>query len=98
MTKAGSAVALTVLRWMPRGRAIACGRLAPRSRRSISTCSTAGGIVEPPGEPIAISGRPRSVMIVGAIELRGRLFASARLGWVAESKLKSVSSLLSRKP
>src|SRR5829696_5034498 len=37
-------------------------------------------------------------MIVGAIELRGRLERSARFGCVSESKLKSVSSLLSRNP
>src|SRR4030095_13670784 len=36
--------------------------------------------------------------IVGAIELRGRLPPSTRLGCVVESKLKSVSSLLSRNP
>jgi hypothetical protein len=49
-------------------------------------------IIEPPGEPTA------STAIVGAIELRGRLPPSARLGWVRLSKLKSVSSLLSRNP
>ena len=56
------------------------------------------GIVEPPGEPTAMNGLPPRVMIVGLIELRGRLSPSARFGWVSESKLKSVSSLFRRKP
>ncbi len=55
-------------------------------------------IIEPPGEPVARNGAPSSVMIVGAIDERGRLPASALLGWVSESKLKSVSSLLTRNP
>ena len=54
-------------------------------------------IVEPPGEPSASTGRPRSSTIVGAIEERGRLPPPASSA-VPGSKLKSVSSLLSRKP
>ena len=55
-------------------------------------------IIEPPGEPTASTGLPWRVMIVGAIELRGRLPPSARLAAVVLVKSKSVSSLLSRKP
>ena len=55
-------------------------------------------IMLPPGEPSASSGLPSSSTIVGLIELRGRLPPSTRFGCVSESKLKSVSSLLSRKP
>ena len=55
-------------------------------------------IIEPPGEPSASRGLPSLSTIVGAIELRGRLPPSTRFGCVVESKLKSVSSLLSRKP
>ena len=55
-------------------------------------------IIEPPGQPSASTGRPSLNTIVGLIELRGRLPPSTRLGWVRESKLKSVSSLLSRNP
>src|SRR5215212_8801226 len=55
-------------------------------------------IVAPPGEPSARNGLPALVTIVGAIELRGRLPPSTRFGCVVESKLKSVSSLLRRKP
>ena len=74
------------------------GSVLPSSSRSTSICSTVVMIIEPPGEPTASTGRPCRVMIVGAIELRGRLPPSARFGWSVESKLKSVSSLLSRKP
>ncbi len=42
-------------------------------------------IVEPPGEPSARNGSPLRSTIVGAIELRGRLPPSTRLGWVVES-------------
>ena len=35
---------------------------------------------------------------MGLIELRGRFPPSTRLGWVVESKLKSVSSLFRRNP
>ncbi len=94
----GSAVTIAVLRWAARGRAIDWGRESPRSSRWSSTWSTVGGIVEPPGEPTAMNGCPSRVMIVGLIELRGRLSPSARFGWLSESKLKSVSSLFSRKP
>jgi hypothetical protein len=55
-------------------------------------------IVAPPGEPRARNGAPAFVTIVGAIELRGRFPPSTRFGCVVESKLKSVSSLLRRKP
>ena len=39
-------------------------------------------IIEPPGEPTASTGRPCRVMIVGAIELRGRLPPSTEFGCV----------------
>src|SRR5687767_8574338 len=55
-------------------------------------------IIEPPGEPVARNGSPPSITIVGAIDERGRLPPSALFGWVSELKLKSVSSLLTRKP
>ena len=55
-------------------------------------------IIDPPGEPTARSGDPSSSTMVGAIELLGRFPPSTRFGWVSESKLKSVSSLFSRKP
>src|SRR3954451_21457619 len=59
-------------------------------------------IVGPPAAPRAITGRPSRRTIVGEIELRGRLPGPGRFGsraapWVG-AKLKSVSSLLSRKP
>src|SRR5437016_14660920 len=59
-------------------------------------------MVDPPGEPTARYGLPCARTIVGDIELRGRLpgagrFGSGALPWVGV-KLKSVSSLLSRKP
>ncbi len=59
-------------------------------------------IREPPGEPTTSTGAPSRVTMVGAIEERGRLPGSTRFAigmpsaWV--SKLKSVSSLLSRNP
>ena len=81
-----------------RGAAIASGSDLPSSSRSISTCSTVVMIIEPPGEPTASTGRPSRVMIVGAIELRGRLPPSGALGCMASLMLKSVSSLLSRNP
>src|SRR5215208_2819162 len=55
-------------------------------------------IVAPPGDPRARNGEPLLSTIVGAIELRGRLPPSTRFGCVSESKLKSVSSLLSKNP
>ena len=67
----------------------AATRAAPRSPAAAtcraraarrSTCSTVVMIIEPPGEPTASTGRPWCVMIVGAIELRGRLPPSARFG------------------
>ena len=73
-----------MLRCDARGAAIACGSDLPSSSRSTSTCSTVVMIIEPPGEPTASTGRPRCVMIVGAIELRGRLPPSARFGAVSE--------------
>ncbi len=96
--KSGSAVLEVVLRFVTRGRAIACGSVAPRSSRSSRIWSTVPGIVEPPGEPTARKGWPERVTIVGLIELRGRLLASELFGCVCESKLKSVSSLFIRKP
>ena len=59
-------------------------------------------IVEPPGLPSASSGRPWRRTIVGAMLDRGRLPGAGRLGsgtpGVAGWALKSVSSLLRRKP
>ena len=77
---AGSAIEVAPLRCEARGDAIACGRLLPSSSRSTSVCSTVVMIIEPPGEPTASTGRPCRVMIVGAIELRGRLPPSAGSG------------------
>ena len=95
---AGSAPVFRALRWLARGSAIACGSVRPRSTRSSRIWSTVVMIVAPPGEPSARNGAPAFVTIVGAIELRGRFPPSTRFGWVGESKLKSVSSLLSRNP
>src|SRR3954468_7915063 len=56
-------------------------------------------MVEPPGDPTARTGLPCLSTIVGDIEDRGRLSGSIRVGafgWYAA--VKSVSSLLSRKP
>ena len=56
-------------------------------------------IVEPPGDPSASTGLPSCSTIVGDIELRGRLPGSIRFGSSGSyTALKSVSSLLSRKP
>ena len=59
-------------------------------------------IVAPPGEPVASTGSPSRCTIVGAIEERGRFPPAGRFGSGAVPcvgvKLKSVSSLLSRKP
>ena len=59
-------------------------------------------IVAPPAAPTATNGRPSRSAIVGDMLERGRLPAAGRFGsgavpWVG-AKLKSVSSLLSRKP
>src|SRR4051794_12488808 len=59
-------------------------------------------MVAPPGEPAATYGLPSLSTIVGEIELRGRLPGPGRFGSGAVPcvgvKLKSVISLLSRKP
>ena len=64
-------------------------------------------IVEPPGDPKAATGLSLRKIIVGDIELRGRLPAATSLapgskfvgsGSKAGILLKSVSSLFSRKP
>src|SRR6478672_1549582 len=59
-------------------------------------------IVAPPGDPTARKGVPWSSRMVGLIEDRGRLPGPGRFGSgtpaVNGLKLKSVSSLLSRKP
>src|SRR5918996_2303057 len=55
-------------------------------------------IIEPPGDPTARTGLPSASTIVGLMELRGRFPPSTLLGWSSRSKLKSVSSLFSRKP
>ena len=75
-----SAVTLAVLRCEPRGSAIACSIVIPRSIRSKSICSTVVMIVEPPGEPSARNGLPPRSTIVGEIEERGRLPPSIRFG------------------
>ena len=77
----------------------------PWSIRLSVTLNTELMMVAPPGEPYAATGsRPLKTM-VGDIELRGRLFAATSFapglpvaGLSVGSKLKSVSSLLSRKP
>ena len=74
----------------------------PRSIRLNSICNTVVMIVDPPGDPSATKGSPSSSTIVGDIELRGRLPGSGRLGSLSGTGktvvVKSVSSLLSRKP
>src|SRR3979411_231880 len=59
-------------------------------------------MVEPPGEPTARNGLPCASTMVGDMELRGRLPGGGGLGSgavpCAGVKLKSVNSLLSRKP
>ena len=77
-----SAAVLAVLRCDARGAAIASGSVLPSSSRSSRTCDTVVMIIEPPGEPTARNGLPCLVMIVGDIELRGRLPPSALLGAV----------------
>lgn len=94
-TNAGSAKVAVVARARRRDGLWERGAQVEQSRR---ICSTTVMMVEPPGEPSASSGWPSSSTIVGLIELRGRLPPSTRFGWVNESKLKSVSSLLSRNP
>ncbi len=95
--KAGSASVDALLRWLARGASMASGRLMPKSIWLISVCSTVVMIVEPPGEPTASTARPLRSTIIGLIELRGRLFGATEFA-VPVGKLKSVSSLLSRKP
>src|SRR5919199_2370125 len=64
--------------------------------------STVVMIVAPPAAPTATNGRPFRSVIVGDMLERGRLPAAGRFGSGAAPcvgvKLKSVSSLLSRKP
>ena len=96
--KAGSALVVAVLRWLARGSAIACGSVIPRSSRSSRSWSTVVMIIEPPGEPSARNGLPSVARSSGtsscAVACRPRRGSDASV----ESKLKSVSSLLSRKP
>ena len=66
-------------------------------------CRTVVMIVAPPGEPVARNGLPARSTIVGEIDERGRLppatwFALVRARARPASRLKSVSSLLSRNP
>ena len=89
---------VALLRCEARGAASASGRLIPKSILLTRICSTVVMIVEPPGEPSASTGRPWSKTIVGAMLERGRLPARRRVRRVRSVKLKSVSSLLSRKP
>ena len=85
-----------------RGEAIASGSGLAKSRRLTSVCRTVVMIVAPPGEPRAMKGRPFCRAIVGEIDERGRLPPASWLaprGLVPSAdRLKSVSSLLSRKP
>src|SRR4051794_34480725 len=82
---------------LARGASIDSGRLMPKSIWFWSCCQTEVMIVEPPGEPTASTTRPLRITIVGLIELRGRLSGCTEFA-VPVGKLKSVSSLLSRKP
>src|SRR3954468_3650765 len=95
---AGSASVVAELRWLARGAATASGRLIWRSIRFTRICSTVVMIEAPPGDPTVRNGLPFVVTIVGAIEERGRLPPSARLGAVVDAVSKSVSSLLRRNP
>jgi hypothetical protein len=73
----------------------------PKSIR-FQDASTVVMIVAPPAAPTAINGRPCRSTIVGDMLDRGRLPAAGRLGsgtpGCSGVKLKSVSSLLSKKP
>ena len=65
----------------------------------MSTCVTVVMIVDPPGEPTTKRTSPSSSTIVGDIDDRGRLPGSTMFGSAGfGTKLKSVSSLFSRKP
>jgi hypothetical protein len=102
VTKSSSAFVGVELRCDARGAAIASCSDIPKSSRSRSVCSTVVMIIEPPGLPSAMKGRPSWRTIVGAMLERGRLPPAARLGSgrvaLAGTGSKSVSSLLSRKP
>ena len=98
----------SLLRWLRRGAATASGSVIPKSSRLSRICATVVMIDAPPGEPSARKGRPLRRTMVGAIDERGRLPPSTLLapvltppgtdGSVLVVRLKSVSSLLSRKP
>src|SRR5919198_566509 len=97
-----SVCVVALLRWLSRGAAIASGSDIPKSRRLSSTWVTVVMIDAPPGDPSARNGLPSRSTMVGAIDERGRLPGSTLLAPlvapVAGSRLKSVSSLLSRNP
>ena len=76
---------------------MAPGSVRPRSNRSSNSCSTVVMIVAPPGDPSASRGLPSCNTIVGAMLERGRLPPAGELA-VPATKLKSVSSLLSKNP
>src|SRR5512139_731590 len=89
-----------------RGASIASWRLILWSIRFIVTWRTELMIVAPPGDPRATMGLPcGSKIMVGAMLLRGRFSGATSFvpivpvyGLVDGVVLKSVSSLLSRKP
>ena len=80
---------------LARGSAIASGSVRPRSIRSTSSWRTVVMIIEPP-ESRATNGLPSRRTIVGLSSFKWAPHPSTRFGCVGESKLKSVSSLLSR--
>ena len=93
------------LRARVHGVALACSRIGDRLRKGHAEVDAIEQDLQHGGDDRRAARRaerekrsPALATIVGAIELRGRLPPSTRLGWVAESKLKSVSSLLSRNP
>jgi hypothetical protein len=98
----------SLLRWLSRGAATALGSVIPKSMRLSRICATVVMIDAPPGEPRARNGRPLRRTMVGAIDERGRLPPCTTLapvltppgvlGSVLVVRLKSVISLLSRKP
>jgi len=89
---------LTTSETLARGAAMASGNVIPKSSRLTSICRTVVMIVAPPGEPSTRNGLPSFRTIVGLIELRGCFPPSTWFAVPVESKLKSVSSLLTRNP
>ena len=99
MNACSAGVGAAELRCEARGAATASGSVIPRSMRFMRICVTVVMIVDPPGEPTTNRTSPSSSTIVGDIDDRGRLPGSTMFGSVGFGrKLKSVSSLFSRKP